>query len=273
MAGTETVTVSLVDTPSTTDSVTLTVKVDTFTRLLPDSTGTYRLIGGTNQHLGPPLSGTDHNHWGRPDLLSAIRALAKNWRSETGGPLPVNDMSLPTGGLFDINGGWLPAHGGHRNGTNVDISMPVPNPTFVTTIQEQGWWKASDPFLEAGHYHLTVAGTGKVTIRPRRVVSTTWRNVAVRQLTVALEVWNRGGLDASAVSVTGVTCTNGVTALSPFPVTLGGSAIRQIKPVMLVLQVPPGVRQFSLTLAHTATPGAAAAWPATPLVVTGSAAP
>lgn len=42
---------------------------------------------------------------------------------ETGILLRVNDMSLPLGGLFDIDNNWMSPHSGHRVGLEVDIGV------------------------------------------------------------------------------------------------------------------------------------------------------
>ena len=42
-------------------------------------------------------------------------------------PLAYNDMSLPTGGLFDISGGWSKPHVSHRLGNDADLRFPPPN--------------------------------------------------------------------------------------------------------------------------------------------------
>jgi len=39
--------------------------------------------------------------------------------------LMLNDMSLPWGGLFDVNANWGRPHSGHRRGDSVDINRQV----------------------------------------------------------------------------------------------------------------------------------------------------
>jgi len=41
-----------------------------------------------------------------------------------GNPLAYNDMSLVTGGLFDISGGWSKPHVSHRFGNDADLRFP-----------------------------------------------------------------------------------------------------------------------------------------------------
>lgn len=39
--------------------------------------------------------------------------------------LSLNDMTLPLGGLFDINGDWKPPHSSHRDGTDADVNGKI----------------------------------------------------------------------------------------------------------------------------------------------------
>lgn len=71
------------------------------------------LIGYTPTHQ------TDH--WGTPDLVSAIQALGRAFHAEYGKNIFVNDISLPTGGLFDHKATWARPHQLHRFGRDVDI--------------------------------------------------------------------------------------------------------------------------------------------------------
>ncbi len=65
----------------------------------------------------------------RPELQAALTTLrADNYQFPrsvfpTGAEdlLQINDISLPWGGLFDVNGNWAPPHGGHRWGNMADL--------------------------------------------------------------------------------------------------------------------------------------------------------
>lgn len=72
------------------------------------------LRGGTDTH--------PEGHWATRASLDTLREIAREYRALTGRPLSVNDLSLPRGGLFDINGGYAPPHRTHRIGTDADIN-------------------------------------------------------------------------------------------------------------------------------------------------------
>lgn len=90
----------------------------------------YDKIGGTNAHHEPPsFTSEDDNHWGTSSFISALTQVSREWNqsAEIGLiefdqiPLHINDISLPNGGLFDIEGGWTPSHDYHRVGRDADI--------------------------------------------------------------------------------------------------------------------------------------------------------
>lgn len=72
-------------------------------------------------------------HWARPDLWAALECLAELWGLECSeGPpvgqvvpvtLAILDISLPRGGLLDIQGNWnlRGPHYRHRHGTDADL--------------------------------------------------------------------------------------------------------------------------------------------------------
>lgn len=62
---------------------------------------------------------------GTPFTLQALSRLARNYHRLTNGiALSVNDMSLPKGGVFDLDNDWRFAHREHRDGTDADINRP-----------------------------------------------------------------------------------------------------------------------------------------------------
>ena len=75
------------------------------------------MIGGTNEHNGT------HNHFGINDVVQNIIQISNDWKEEHPDKhiLEINDISLPFGGKFDVNGKWNGAHQTHRKGRNVDI--------------------------------------------------------------------------------------------------------------------------------------------------------
>ncbi len=65
-------------------------------------------------------------HWGKWDFNFELRMLARKWYQTFGKPLVINDISLPKGGLLDINSNWKSepppdGHQTHRKGINADI--------------------------------------------------------------------------------------------------------------------------------------------------------
>lgn len=62
--------------------------------------------------------------YGVPELNAAVRTVADKFFEETGLQLPINDISLPYGGMFDLNGNWERGyHQWHRLGIDVDINL------------------------------------------------------------------------------------------------------------------------------------------------------
>jgi len=82
------------------------------------STGTgYSLVGQTIIH--------PKNHFGLPSFLEQLKVIGKKWKEEIcpkSDPLYYNDISLPWGGLFDLNGDWKPPHTTHREGKESDLN-------------------------------------------------------------------------------------------------------------------------------------------------------
>lgn len=94
---------------------------------LTASTGVV-LVGSTSSHPS--------NHWGTPGLCNAIRQLGAAFHQQFNGPIYVNDMSLVTGGLLDINGNFRTPHITHRDGRHVDMNW-----SSMSEAQRQ-WFKA-----------------------------------------------------------------------------------------------------------------------------------
>ncbi len=58
-----------------------------------------------------------------PKTIETFEEIAEKYFLLTDGRrLSVNDISLPGGGLFDVDGTWSPPHVSHRIGTDVDIN-------------------------------------------------------------------------------------------------------------------------------------------------------
>lgn len=74
----------------------------------------YNLTGATSSH--------PENHFATSFTMSGTTTAAVAYFLQTGGQaLGINDMSLVSGGLFDVNHDWKPPHNLHRVGRSVDI--------------------------------------------------------------------------------------------------------------------------------------------------------
>jgi hypothetical protein len=112
------------------DSVMITEKVDNLQRF--NDGVEYDLVGGTPAHHGPPGYTDDNNHWCTQHMAVSLQAAIEDFYYYTmrGGRNPIvtliNDMSLPFGGRFDIDGLWgnrySQHHLYHRTGSSVDIN-------------------------------------------------------------------------------------------------------------------------------------------------------
>ncbi|MGD9598903.1 MAG: hypothetical protein AB7G76_08635 [Steroidobacteraceae bacterium] len=82
---------------------------------LPPTGTDYQVIrGGVAEHP----DGTN----GTSGTLRKLLEIAGYYHSAEGSKLSVNDLSLPAGGLFDINSNWQPPHDTHRDGLDSDIN-------------------------------------------------------------------------------------------------------------------------------------------------------
>ena len=133
--------------------------------------------------LGPggsiTLVGMDDVHpqrWsGTPSMIAALHMLADSIQTEAAAiaalppverpavfpdQLGVNDMSLPWGGLFDLDATWHHPHNEHRRGTNADVAVPA-GPTYdefarfvqLVWVKELGHSILSERQV-ANHFHL-----------------------------------------------------------------------------------------------------------------------
>lgn len=192
-----------------TDSAILNVMVSGLVQLNPDAN--YELWGGTNNHPGPgenmtaEQSALNVNHWGTQTTINALQNIARQAilppqpippppPPPPGVPPPqygiglrliFNDISLPRGGLFDINchlsldpnlyphgyqcetnanvyhqscttpGLWHVPHITHRKGRNVDLwvgNVPVGSRDALKTIIRQN---GGNILEEDNCWHLT----------------------------------------------------------------------------------------------------------------------
>ena len=128
----------------------------------------YDKIGGTEFHYGPrSRPNEDHNHWGTNKLINKIQSLSLEWFNlQTTVPkLAINDMSLPYGGGFDINGLWNYAkgHDTHRLGECVDIqSKEMKGERWIDKKPYNGWYDEGEVFFDdnkngiCDSYHIKI---------------------------------------------------------------------------------------------------------------------
>ena len=84
---------------------------------LPDGSPFYvKLRGGAPQHQDEVA------YFGTSDAISNLTAIAEIYNDLSNNLLSVNDMSLPKGGLFDINSDYATPHIWHRVGQSADIN-------------------------------------------------------------------------------------------------------------------------------------------------------
>ncbi|HXE91161.1 MAG TPA: hypothetical protein VNK82_09380 [Terriglobales bacterium] len=118
----------------------------------------YELIGS----FGEPGVGSRHvrNHFGMPEFNFALSRLADLYvAAYPGERLRYNDMSLETGGVFDIGNNWQPPHGEHRFGVNVDLDTAFVNPEQRRELPRlMRLAGLRGPLDEGDHWHLTLRG-------------------------------------------------------------------------------------------------------------------
>ncbi|MBU2574699.1 MAG: hypothetical protein KKH28_11550 [Elusimicrobia bacterium] len=63
------------------------------------------------------------NHYGTQKLIDNLKTIADGYRAvfPSAAPIQINDMSLPWGGIFDINQDWKRPFFGHDTGIDADI--------------------------------------------------------------------------------------------------------------------------------------------------------
>lgn len=114
----------------------------------------YDLTGDTDQHNSP------HNHFGTPATIAALQNIADEWeqyKADNNHPnwprIGYNDISLPMGGLFDIDADWTPSHHEHRLGRNVDFRLGYTSEQR-TVLRQIITRNGASIFDEGNHWHL-----------------------------------------------------------------------------------------------------------------------
>lgn len=109
---------------------------------LPDVPGLYAKISNPGKHTpGQQFYSNGLMHLKLMELASRYQA----WYEQTNHikvALSFNDLSLPLGGLFDIEGFWFPPHDCHRVGLSVDVNRCAPvlgqnADQFTCTVDEK----------------------------------------------------------------------------------------------------------------------------------------
>jgi hypothetical protein len=87
---------------------------------LPDSSPFYvKVRDGAPEHQDSAA------YFGTADAIFNIIEIADQYNNMTTRLLSVNDMSLPKGGLFDIDSDFAVPHAWHRTGQSADINKPL----------------------------------------------------------------------------------------------------------------------------------------------------
>ncbi len=148
--GIENISAAVSNAPTVKASAVLTVRVPGLIELGPSNF--YRLTGDTDAHR--------KNHFAAEKALSGAFDIAFDFFEAFGKTLGINDMSLPSGGLFDIGPPkyffWQTSHVLHRVGKSVDIDRCVEaDASDDLTLEEPcpngavGWIRAPRDWLIA----------------------------------------------------------------------------------------------------------------------------
>ena len=129
--------------------------------------GLIQLSTGTNYILWGETENHPYNHFGTKKLINTIIEIANEYKSyfPNSKSLYINDISLPWGGLFDINSDWKSPHVLHRCGNQVDIrKIMIPEENrrkFIEIVCKKTGFLLSegDEPIEAPHYHISIDRT------------------------------------------------------------------------------------------------------------------
>ncbi len=119
---------------------------------LVDNSTKFDLVGGTCGHKGPggPVGcqTPDNNHYAAKIVRDSLPLMASTWvDSFKQTMLFINDISLPYGGLFDVDTNWRPEHKEHREGLDVDLRTEIPSVRSGVKVRNaQGKWIGNDKF-------------------------------------------------------------------------------------------------------------------------------
>lgn len=118
----------------------------------------YSLTGGDQWH--------PDNHSITPQFEAQLQQIGLEWRKAcpNSASLLYNDMSLPWGGVFDLNRDWKSPHKSHMFGNNADISKKWVRKGDRAKLlgimcQYADVHSEGDASGETPHYHLTLRGS------------------------------------------------------------------------------------------------------------------
>lgn len=172
---------SAADSQARTTTRTLTVEVPGLV-LLPTTTF-YTKVGGTSLHSGLPAGAIDDNHYGAAEFNAIISSVSAQFKARfPSRTVRINDMSLPSGGIFDIGPTgscfldfpanmkpckvWSKPHSFHRRGTSCDYNLDIGLPQGQKSTRESRFIKAEFSRLgvkvwpESDHWHVYLPGGG-----------------------------------------------------------------------------------------------------------------
>lgn len=136
----------------------------------------YRLTGSTDAVDCAGGACDNHkymNHFGAPQMQQFLSDMTALYAQLEGQPvvLGVNDISLPSGGLFDIDGNWTPSHWYHRIGCGVDIDgsdsngNPIDETDLETVVGQLGGFRVNEGSI---HFEL------KSSVQDQILVNAVW---------------------------------------------------------------------------------------------------
>jgi hypothetical protein len=150
-----------------TPSVSTSITVDVGDLVLLPAATFYTKVGGTTFHRSPPGSATDNNHYATTEFAAIISSVSAQFKAKfPSRTVRINDMSLPVGGLFDIDGGWRSPHTFHRLGTSCDYNLDTGLSMNLGTVEEVFLKKQFQAHVgitvrqESNHWHIYLAGGG-----------------------------------------------------------------------------------------------------------------
>lgn len=130
--------------------------------------GLVPLVAGDDYELVGIRTAHRSSHHGRPEFIAILKSVAKQLNSAGNLNLQVNDISLPAGGVFDLNLNWKPSHFTHRFGKNADIRrVPVDKRRLlydifrqqgVTVLDEGDHWSCINRLAVCMEFYFSRSG-------------------------------------------------------------------------------------------------------------------